>query len=141
MLPVRSLSTVFFSLTETKNRAFSNVVADSQFSAIGLVLMAILARVNRIICARDVDAESDNPGVVLEWRADEDLGEAVARDDGGQGIANRDLQGSGDVGGESPSHMGVAAAGAMARGVSTPKTKRKRHKTTNAIDDLFSAIL
>jgi hypothetical protein len=117
--------------------------------------MAILARVNRIIGAQDADMESHVPGAVLESRVDEDFGEAVTRDDvprdDGKGMVNRDLRSDRDLGGESSGQMGRAAyeevvapgaeAVAMASEASTPKTKRKRHKTANAIDDLFRAIL
>ena len=88
--------------------------------------MAILARVNRIIGARDVDMESC---VVVESRADEDFGEAVSRDD-----VPRD-HGGGDSGGKGSDRMGLAASEkvvvapgaeivAMDSSVSTSKTKR-----------------
>jgi hypothetical protein len=102
----------------------------------GLVLMAILARVNRIIGAQRPDAEPHTPEVALELRPDEDLGEAVARGDGGRGV---DV-----VSDEAVSErMGVVsvAEGPVGSGMSPPKPKRKKRKAANAIDDLFSAIL
>ncbi|KAI9785017.1 MAG: hypothetical protein M1839_001214 [Geoglossum umbratile] len=126
-------------------RAFSNVVADSQFSAIGLVLVAILARVNRIIRAHGADAEPHAPALstAFELRVDEDFGEAVARGDvqgdGGPGVGE---ESSGRV--DLATTCGVASPGVeepAASGASTPKPKRKKRKTGNAIDDLFSTIL
>ena len=116
--------------------------------------MAILARVNRILCAWGVSAKPHIPGIVLESRLDEDLGEAVARDDvqqdDGRGVVDHGLRDGENLGSGSSGRMGLAAREAvtvpgaelaMAGGMSTPKSKRKRHKTANAIDDLFSAIL
>ncbi|KAH0565790.1 hypothetical protein GP486_000809 [Trichoglossum hirsutum] len=115
---------------ETENSAFSNIIADTQFSAMGLVLMAILARINRVIHA---DAEPRTQDVALELPTDEDLGEAVVRevreDDGQRVDAVSD--------GASFEPVGVATDN---RGASTPRSKRRRGKS-NAIDDLFSAIL
>ncbi|KAH0538724.1 hypothetical protein FGG08_004676 [Glutinoglossum americanum] len=130
---------------EIKNRAFSNVVTDPQFSAIGLVLMAILARLNRIICAQSLD-ESHTPDRALEPRVDEDLGEAVTRD-----VREDQSQGMNTVSDDANSKiLGVAAYGEgikqlvevpLASRMPSLKPKRKKRKTGNAIDDLFNTIL
>lgn len=123
-------------MAETKeNSAFSNVIADPQFSAIGLVLMAILARINRIIIARVDDAEEPHTpdDTALELPADEDLGEAVTRD-----VREDDGQRVDTVSDEvTPKPVGLATYN---RGASPPRSKRRRGPA-NAIDDLFGTVI
>jgi ribonuclease MRP protein subunit RMP1 len=102
-------------------RAFSNLVADNQYAALGLVLMGTLARVKRVIrpfgpekirseChsedrLQDLTSELEKNDAVLLGEAD--LGEVVNREEvgkmvassgkvGGSGAARKDNSGEGE---------------------------------------------
>ncbi len=76
-------------LTETQIRAFSNLVADNQFAALGLVLMGTLASVKRVIRPLgrekvDLDGLSDGLNeqkTLQDIEVVTDLGEVVKREE------------------------------------------------------------
>ncbi|KAJ5825512.1 hypothetical protein N7474_002650 [Penicillium riverlandense] len=120
--------------------AFTTVVADNQFSALGIVLMATLARI--------VKAAGINLGRPTATRTKkslqktttitpvEDLGEQMRRGDDNQGQAT----------GRAPSDPRVDGQRQSAESTDGPtkrttKTKTKTKKRKNAIDDLFSGLL
>ncbi|KAJ5612391.1 hypothetical protein N7510_005585 [Penicillium lagena] len=119
--------------------AFSTVVADNQFSALGIVLMATLARL--------VKAAGINLGRPTATRMKknlqkstsitpvEDLGERIRRGGDNQGQAK----------GRAPCDSKIDGQGDSAESTDGPtrktKTKTKTKKRKNAIDDLFSSLL
>ena len=113
--------------------SFSQLVADPQFAALGLVLVAALARAAAVLgVLKDKNGSRREPdqkveeGHVEDGRADEDLGVSVQRGD-------VDMQGE-----ESPSSLAATKKRREAQ-VGTAK-KRKKQKSKSVIDDLFSGL-
>jgi ribonuclease MRP protein subunit RMP1 len=145
-------------------RAFSNLIADNQYAALGLVLMGVLARVKRVIRplgpARIVQDENENKlstsgaansAVIL------DLGEAVARGELGEVVTkDSDL----DEHGEDEDHevevrkvkkkrkepkeakfKAQMQAQRVVEAIPTQRPKKKRKKGGDAFDDLFAGLI
>lgn len=120
--------------------AFSTVVADNQFSALGIVLMATLARLVKAVginlgrptAARMKKSLQKTTTIALV----EDLGERVRRGDDNQGQATGRASSDPRIDGQSES--AESTAGPTKK---TTKTKTKTKKRKNAIDDLFSGLL
>jgi len=138
-------------------RAFTNLIADQQFAAVGLVLLANLAKVKRIIGGMAAKAPRpqtrDAHGIRLSIDGDEDLGECITRsatkgaalclqagsehhpsvasEDDGCKLGKGKTRYSGPSGTCSPTMSGLA---------SFPKPPKKMRKKANAIDDLFDGL-
>ncbi|KAI9697903.1 MAG: hypothetical protein M1836_004255 [Candelina mexicana] len=156
-------------LTPKCHLAFSTVVADNQFSALGLVLLSSLARVNKLIgSARPVHAAQypktvDGSGVNagLSALCGQDFGEVISRDalrvdveplaEVGksailvcESIANEGIKGQKPRPLDSPgtnNHFGEKAASTVSPNAIRKKRRRRQGKSENAIDTLFEGIL
>ena len=148
-------------------RVFTQIVNDNQFSALGLTLVAELARIQRIIGLENGTVEEPgNLNVRALTEAFEDLGQAVAK----PGTSNSDVEAAshfpaaGDLpelldsgerrGALEGPQAGVVVIGpdprpreetkeaSAAKEKSVPKrpAKRQKRKSTNIIDDLFQGL-
>jgi ribonuclease MRP protein subunit RMP1 len=133
-------------------RAFSNLVADNQYAALGLMLLATLARMNRVISPLALKAIVTEPvlkeGLVASSAPD---GDVVAREDFGERI-ERGAPTSTKEGNITPKSDNKAAKKrgfateetAMNKQVqasATPKPPKKKRKKGDAFDDLFSGLM
>ncbi|CZT06090.1 uncharacterized protein RCO7_05134 [Rhynchosporium graminicola] len=139
--------------------AFSNVIADNQYAALGLMIMATLARVQTLLKSLDKESESESengdpdlpPSAAKGLDAESvdiargtDLGEVVSRED----VVDMEEDDGVDIKrlkkkkkkrervedeGEAESAAGVAATPAK-----RPKKKRKKG---DAFDDLFAGLI
>ncbi|KAJ5504678.1 hypothetical protein N7463_007552 [Penicillium fimorum] len=132
--------------------AFSTVVADNQFSTLGIVLLATLARLSKItgishqLKVQPVATKSNHTPVV----AKEDLGERIRRiDDAPLTRPVKVLQSESMVSSKVLKVPKVSKVSNVSKekkttekltedGVSKPTLKKKKKK--NAIDDLFSGL-
>ncbi|KAI9881387.1 MAG: hypothetical protein M1830_003394 [Pleopsidium flavum] len=137
--------------------AFTNVIADQQFAAMGLVLLANLAKVSRIIGGMAAKAPRLQTQPVHHMRVstkgDEDLGECVDRSatkhaalssqPGSEHHCSVALEndgvklGKGKTRYSSPSGICSPVVGGPA---SFPKPPVKRRSKANAIDDVFDGL-
>ncbi|KAI9835306.1 MAG: hypothetical protein M1819_002450 [Sarea resinae] len=134
-------------------RAFSTLVADNQFSVLGLVLLANLARVNSIVSGlRD---EPKPASIHEDLDIGEDVGELISRDGAsspgpqtpvGDIVATEpDTQqlkrkADGQEGDDQAANNGVLESSKKAKHPLKP-AKKKRKKHTNPIDDIFSGLI
>ncbi|KAL3469389.1 hypothetical protein BJX99DRAFT_268278 [Aspergillus californicus] len=135
--------------------AFSVVVADVQFSTLGTILFATLARLSK---STGIDKYLNLPPRVEKARDDtstlqsritngkEDVGEALTRDELSESITGTATQQTPqpvleDSKGTASSQLSIA----MDRGIHELKEKKekkkKRKKKKNAIDDLFNGLM
>lgn len=122
------------------DRAFSTVVADVQFSALGTVLVATLARLAKATgIDRDLKTSfradkvcrSKAPSISLHH--DEDLGEILSRK------PHSKLPKEVDITESNKAKSGSISETASTAGVHTRKSKKRKKK--DAIDDLFKGLL
>lgn len=125
-------------------RAFSTVVADSQFSSLGTVLLAVLARLARTLrfereTRATIREQPERPASVESAKTPkEDIGEVVRRDE------------------KPPQRQHVVKklkepAFSMSEKTQVPQSKttrdldnsqkKKKKRKANAIDDLFDGLL
>ncbi|KKK25066.1 hypothetical protein ARAM_003138 [Aspergillus rambellii] len=130
--------------------AFSVVVADSQFSTLGTVLIATLARLSRITGVNKelnfreaVETAPENTSTfhIETPKAQEDLGEALAREGENTSDPLPDPQKT-----ITPSLLLVETRKATAKKSRVTedvviKPKKKKSKKKNAIDDLFDGLM
>lgn len=123
--------------------AFSTVVADNQFSALGVVLLAVLARLSKItgISHQKMEPATTKSRMTV---AKEDLGERIRRIDNAPlapvKISHADSKVS-RVSKEKPTEKSAEYTESTEDGVSkTTSKKKKKKKKKNAIDDLFSGL-
>ncbi|CZT46210.1 uncharacterized protein RSE6_06609 [Rhynchosporium secalis] len=144
---------------EEESKAFSNVIADNQYAALGLMIMATLARVQTLLKSLEKESESESengdpdlpPSAAKGLDAESvdiargtDLGEVVSRED----VVDMEEDDGVDIKklkkkkkrrervedeGEAESAAGVAATPAK-----RPKKKRKKG---DAFDDLFAGLI
>ncbi|KAJ5237853.1 hypothetical protein N7489_007944 [Penicillium chrysogenum] len=121
--------------------AFSTVVADNQFSALGVVLLAVLARLSKItgISHQKMEPATTKSRMTV---AKEDLGERIRRIDNAPlapvKISHADSKVS-RVSKEKPTEKSAEYTESTEDGVSKTTSKKKKKKK-NAIDDLFSGL-
>ena len=132
------------------DRNFSRVVADNQYSALGLMLLGTLASLQRLLAPFRQKVVKEKEAVVLEAskkvsrstlpgeKDGEDLGERVSRrveDVGEKIVRKRQLE----------EEVGTKKAWPKAERVKekekTSKPVKKKKKKGDAIDDLFSGLL
>ncbi|KAJ5882189.1 uncharacterized protein N7529_000861 [Penicillium soppii] len=116
--------------------AFSTVVADNQFSTLGIVLMAALARLSKVTgISREMKMQVA-PGKTTKKASPvtmtEDLGERVCRED--DALMTRPVHASRPVDKKS------ASKEKPEKDRSSSKSVKKTKKKKNAIDDLFSGL-
>lgn len=133
--------------------AFGSVIADNQYSSLGLMLMANLASLNRIIApfqepaTEEADVESTAVGHAkshdMLHSHREDLGEAVARptvtgeeDE----VAKPRVLARSDDEKVSKAKRARRVPEESAAEVPSAKAAKKKRKKGNAIDDLFSGL-
>ncbi|KAF3020055.1 hypothetical protein E8E15_008475 [Penicillium rubens] len=122
--------------------AFSTVVADNQFSALGVVLLAVLARLSKItgISHQKMEPATTKSRMTV---AKEDLGERIRRIDNAPlapvKISHADSKVS-RVSKEKPTEKSAEYTESTEDGVSKTTSKKKKKKKKNAIDDLFSGL-
>ncbi|KAJ6186347.1 hypothetical protein N7519_007648 [Penicillium mononematosum] len=114
--------------------AFSTVVADNQFSALGIVLLAVLARLSKItgISHQKMEPVTTKSKMTV---AKEDLGERIRRIDNAPLAPVRISHSDSKV---SKVSKEKTTGKSTEDGVS--KTTSKKKKKKNAIDDLFSGL-
>lgn len=136
-------------------RAFSTVVADGQFSTLGIVLLAVLSRLAKLIGVRTKDSHYSFKGDVvtlsdIATANSEDLGEVVRRkSDHLASVAEHNPQEppSPGIKTEKISKRTKLQFEGLVLGVTslpedTKDTKRsKRRRKANAIDELFNTVL
>lgn len=133
-------------------RAFSAVVADTQFSALGTVLLAILARVAGVVGFREenlpaspvVDHESNKSLYSTALDQPQDVGEPVHRQtDAASAVTRQQAEDEQSAAKRSKSQSAgdypAAPPSSSKSKQNEPSTRRKRKK--NAIDDLFSNLI
>ncbi|KAI9797726.1 MAG: hypothetical protein M1835_006898 [Candelina submexicana] len=156
-------------LTPKCHLAFSTVVADNQFSALGLVLLSSLARVSKLIDGarpvhaaqypKTVDGSGVNAG--LSAMCGQDFGEVISRDalpvdirplaEVGKSaiLACKSIANEG-IDGQEPrpvdslatkSHLGDKMASTISPNAIRKKRRRRQGKSGNAIDALFKGLL
>ncbi|CAG8901921.1 unnamed protein product [Penicillium egyptiacum] len=120
--------------------AFSTVLADNQFSTLGIVLLAVLARLSKItgishqLKTEPVTSKSKMSPVV----AKEDLGERIGRVDNAPLTPVKISQSDSNVSKVSKISKEKPTEKPTEDGVSKSTSKKKKKK--NAIDDLFSGL-
>ncbi|KAJ5362282.1 hypothetical protein N7541_003126 [Penicillium brevicompactum] len=116
--------------------AFSTVVADNQFSTLGVVLLAALARLSKItgisqeMKKRSTTSKARNPASAV---IQEDLGERIRR------VEDVSLPSVPPSALPPPNKAGPEEKSTKDR--SALKSAKKTKKKKNAIDDLFSSLL
>lgn len=135
------------------DRAFSTVVAENQFMALGIVLMATLSRFSRAAGIKLKEKEETRPKpqvkktLLVPSTPTEDRGERVSRTDISGPVSSqpepesrvvKSSKKSEKLGMEVDVPTPPAAATATAP---PPKKAKKSKKKKNAIDDLFSGLL
>jgi ribonuclease MRP protein subunit RMP1 len=125
-----------FNYANIMHRAFSTVVADNQFSTLGIVLMAALARLSKVTgISREMKMQVA-PGKTTKKASPvtmtEDLGERVCRED--DALMTRPVHASRPVDKKS------ASKEKPEKDRSSSKSVKKTKKKKNAIDDLFSGL-
>jgi len=138
--------------------AFSAVVADNQYAALGLMLMGTLARLNDLIVPpKDDEDEVLEDGVGLDASIGhvspkEDLGEAIRRESVDEKLGTRvidkiedeDTEGMVPKSVEKSRKKRTRLVESELDNVPeqvTPKLPKKRRKKGDAIDDLFSSLI
>ncbi|KAJ5173965.1 uncharacterized protein N7500_001896 [Penicillium coprophilum] len=123
--------------------AFSTVVADNQFSTLGIVLLAALARLSKItgishqLKVQPVASKAKIAPAVPK----EDLGERIRRTDDAPLNPVKVLQSDAKISEVSkPSKVSKQKSTKKLTEDSTLKTTSKKKKKKNAIDDLFSGL-
>jgi len=144
--------------------AFSGLVADNQYAALGLMLMATLGRAGRVIGElgkvsgtgkvdmegrKAENIESESVSVGLAGGKEEDLGEAVER-----GIVEGTGKGVINTGGEDGEDVSTQTKGKKKRRntlaqepkdrlveATTTKPPKKKRKKLDAFDDLFDSLM
>ncbi|KAL2007181.1 hypothetical protein VTN00DRAFT_8619 [Thermoascus crustaceus] len=135
--------------------AFSTVVADGQFSTLGIVLLAVLSRLAKLIGVRTKDSQYSFKGDVvtlpdIATANSEDLGEVVRR-------KSDPLASVAEPNPQEPPNPGIRiekiskrtkhqfegpVPGVTALPEDNKDTKRsKKRRKANAIDDLFNTVL
>jgi ribonuclease MRP protein subunit RMP1 len=118
--------------TDFDPSAFSTVIADNQFSTLGIVLMAALARLSKITgISREMKIQTVVPKIKKPSPVivKEDLGERIRRVDDVPMTRPKASQSAEEVPSKEKPEKERASK-------STKKTKKKK----NAIDDLFSGL-
>ena len=149
-------------LTETKIRAFSNLVADNQYAALGLVLIGALASVKRVIRPlgkERVDLEDSSNGLNEQKTLEDievvaDFGEVVKREEiemlvetrfEGQRNEEEDDERLKIKKGKKKRKVGGGKDDKISEEVSkeanSTKRPKKKRKKGDAFDDLFSSLI
>ncbi|KAJ5545351.1 hypothetical protein N7535_006259 [Penicillium sp. DV-2018c] len=111
--------------------AFSTVVADNQFSTLGVVLLSALARLSKLTgISHQMRIKASNPKKAIPVTAKVDLGERVRRADD---VLPVKMLGEVKVPKEKAKEKPEKD--------SASKAPSKKKKKKNAIDDLFSGLL
>lgn len=141
----------------SSRRAFTNLIADQQFAAMGLVLLANLARIRRLV-SRMAPREPGQrqvravPEVRVVVEDDEDLGEFVTRSARGNealsmplglehGPAVAKTSEPGKEGAENSSPAEARSPIVSSPALASKPTKKERRKRSGAIDELFDTII
>jgi len=138
--------------------AFSSVVADNQYAVLGLVLVAVLARVRSVLrpfgkATRNSDAEEIINETVAE-RSEEgfgmkqprtDFGEVVKRDEIGKSIKANEMDEREDTSikkSTTKRNSGLSSISDVAVVEITPaKRPKKKRKKGDAFDEIFDTII
>jgi ribonuclease MRP protein subunit RMP1 len=149
-------------LTEAEIRALSNLVADNQYAALGLVLMGALASVKRAIrpLGREkvnIEGSSDGPNeqkILQDSEVVTDLGEVVKREEIEKFVETSSGARRDEEGGEGRLEVKKAKKKRKIEGrkeqkiseeaskeVNTAKRPKKKRKKGDAFDDLFSSLV
>ncbi|KAK2761398.1 hypothetical protein FQN54_001920 [Arachnomyces sp. PD_36] len=132
--------------------AFSTVTADKQFSTLGVVLIALLARISKAIPSEAEEptftggVDLNTPGYRTNGYAGEDIGEIVGRREEpgistpllGPAISRQENKIDSFAGSRSTSELG---SGPMKRAPRTQKQSKKKKKRGNEIDDIFNSLV
>ncbi|KAI9810955.1 MAG: hypothetical protein M1827_005686 [Pycnora praestabilis] len=138
------------------HRALTNVVADSQFSVLGLVLLANVARINRIVRGDHLQPEAETregfisikTGVEPSSIAREDSGEAIERDSTYEAASSSSDLALGRICGLGVGEIGKTKAERRDEGIEKAKgammtlqrAPRRKPKSADAIDELFRGL-
>lgn len=116
--------------------AFSTVVADNQFSTLGIVLLAALARLNKITGISQLKMQPVTSKSKIIPVAKEDIGERILRIDNAPLTPVKVSQSDSKI---SKASKAKPTEKFTEDGVSKSTSKKKKKKK-NAIDDLFSGL-
>ncbi|KAL1963200.1 hypothetical protein VTN77DRAFT_8633 [Rasamsonia byssochlamydoides] len=123
--------------------AFSTVVADGQFSTLGTVLLAVLARLAKAIGFKETPSSLTERKMETNSNNRVDTGEPVCREDEEsefpiepkpQRTSHADSQGK-------ESSLEFTVADEVMPTTSSKSSKKKRRHKTNVIDDLFNTLV
>ncbi|KAK4869712.1 hypothetical protein LT330_006094 [Penicillium expansum] len=117
--------------------AFSTVVADNQFSTLGIVLLAALARLNKITGISQLKMQPVTSKSKIIPVAKEDIGERILRIDNAPLTPVKVSQSDSKI---SKASKAKPTEKFTEDGVSKSTLKKKKKKKKNAIDDLFSGL-
>lgn len=121
--------------TDLRLRTFSTVIADNQFSTLGIVLMAALARLSKVTgISREMKVQTAAGKAKKASPVDvkEDLGERIRRVD--------DAPMTRPVKASQSADEKVFSKEKPEKDRSSSKSGKKTKKKKNAIDDLFSGL-
>lgn len=120
-------------LTDNRDRAFSTVIAENQFSTLGIVLLATLSRFAKATGTKFEEETRPRPQVKKKTQSappTEDRGERVSRAD--IGVVPSPEQ--------EPQMSRKKSEKSTEDKASTVKKSKKAKRKKNAIDDLFSGL-
>lgn len=117
--------------------AFSTVVADNQFSTLGIVLLAALARLSKITGISELKQPVTSKSKFTPIVAKEDLGERIRRIDNAP-LPPVKISSDSKVSKFSKASKVSEPTEKLTEDVSKSTSKKKKKK--NAIDDLFSGL-
>ncbi|CAG8937419.1 unnamed protein product [Penicillium salamii] len=127
--------------TNCCSRAFSTVVADNQFSTLGVVLMAALARLSKITGISQEMKKHSTASKVQKSNSmpqKEDLGERIRRVEPAPTSSTHPVQVSQPDKAENKAEVQEKPADKVRSAEKSAKKTKKKKK--NAIDDLFSGL-
>lgn len=128
------------SVSDRCSRAFSTVVADNQFSTLGIVLLAALARLAKVtrVNHEPTAQPMTEKSKTIPVASTEDFGERVCRTvDDDHGVGNGPAQ----TCHPSKSELDTVRRSTENRNDLTKTTKKSKKRKKNAIDDLFSGLV
>ena len=109
-------------------RAFSTIVADTQFSALGIVLLTALSRLTKATGIDYKDLKYQRPPAKRLVKKEQDNDNTELKEDFGQVVHRR----------EAGSIPGASLPDNAKAKVKAPETKKRKK---NAIDDLFEGLV
>jgi ribonuclease MRP protein subunit RMP1 len=120
-------------LTDDRNRAFSTVIAENQFSTLGIVLLATLSRFTKATGTKFEEETRQRP------QAKKKTQPTPATEDRGERVSRADIDVGPSLEQEPRVHKKKSEQSTDAKSSTVKKSKKAKRKK-NAIDDLFSGL-